>query len=163
MVDMQKRHWGEWEKVESHILMAGELGMTAGADGLRQHQRRIRGHAGRPEGTGKYAGGRLRERAQLLARPLPDWTADIERFRSNQEKIRAAGLLGVLYLPWCFHAVATGMGLEHLCYELYDDPDFVRECCRWVEERNREAIRRIVSVVRPDWCCSTAIARTRPG
>ena len=150
MVDMQRKHWGDWEKVESHIAMAAALGNAAVPVGFVNTNVGFAHMRDAAKGAGKYLGGLLRSRQQLDERPLPDWAADIERFRANQAKVRAAGLLGVLYLPWCFHTVATGMGLEHLCMALYDDFAFVRDCCAWVEERNRAAIRQVVAAVRPD-------------
>jgi uroporphyrinogen decarboxylase len=55
-----------------------------------------------------------------------------------------------MVLPWCFHSVATSMGLERFALACCDDPDFVRAALAWVEERNRKAIDRAVSRVRPD-------------
>lgn len=151
MVEMQKKHWGEWEKVESHIKMAEELGNAVVPTGFVNANVGFADMREAAKGNGRYAGGHLRSREQLAERKLPDWKADIARLKSNQQKIRDAGLLGALYLPWCFHTIATGMGLENLCYALYDDMDFVREAFTWVEDRNREAIKQIVSVVRPDF------------
>lgn len=151
MDDMLRRRWGDPGRIEPRIAMAGELGMAALPTGFVNTNVSFAEMREAPKGAGRYAGGRLRTREQLAGRALPDWTADIARFRDRQEKIRAAGLLGVLYLPWCFHAVATGMGLEHFAYALYDDFDFAAECCEWVEARNRAAIRQLVARVRPDF------------
>lgn len=57
---------------------------------------------------------------------------------------REHGLAAIAYVPWCFHAVATSMGLLNFAYKTVDDIDFLHEAMEFVERRNRLAIREVL-------------------
>jgi uroporphyrinogen decarboxylase len=147
---MQRSRYGDPSQVESSIRMAGDLGMAA--VGLRfvdlncsfSDYRRLR------DGSFRYGGGSLTSLSQLEQREVPDWSELIPELRDRREQLRKADLAGVLYLPWCFHTIATSMGLEDFSYKLYDDRGFLKTCMRWVQERARNAIRAIAPAVEPD-------------
>ena len=98
-----------------------------------------------------YAGGTLRDMAQLKDLPEPDWDDAIEKLRAQRCAAADAGIACWLVLRWCFHYLATSMGLEAFAYACYDEPDAVREAMRWHEQRNREAIERVVRAIEPDF------------
>ena len=148
--EMVRRRYGDPDKIEAHIRMAEDLGMAAlgiGGVPLNCHFGQTRTTA---DGTSRYAGGSLTSLEQLRERELPDWSPTIEELVEKLHQVNAAGLAGVLYQPWCFHTIATSMGLENLAYRLYDDFDFLKACMHWVEDRNRKAVRKVVSIVKPD-------------
>lgn len=106
----------------------------------------------RIEATGVYyGGGELREPSQFAERPEPDWAAQVEKLLPPREAARQAGRLCWATLPWCFHAVATSMGLEHFAVCCYDRPEFVHQAMQWVEARNARAIEEVIARVRPDF------------
>lgn len=98
-----------------------------------------------------YGGGALRERSQLASRGLADYDAQLAE--QSPWLIESAGLGRARWvvLPWCFHAVATSMGLEGFALACYDEPAFVREAMAWVEQRNRDAVDRFIAQVKPDF------------
>jgi hypothetical protein len=98
-----------------------------------------------------YGGGSLRTIAQLRELPEPDWANALARLSPLREECRQRGVACWLVLPWCFHSVATSMGLEHFAMACYDEPEVVHEAMAFVEARNAAAIERLVSVVRPDF------------
>lgn len=102
-------------------------------------------------GDARYsAEGLLRTRDQLEKRPLPDWTLQTQRMERAIRQVHDAGLAAIAYQPWCFHTIATSIGLETFAISVYDQPEFIQECLHWVEERTRRAIRDVLSQVRPD-------------
>lgn len=106
----------------------------------------------RREDTGVwYAGGLLTRREQLRAAPEPDWDAQRARIEPLRRRCREAGMACWLTLPWCFHAVASSMGLENFALACYDEIDFVREALAFVERRNAQAIEKVVAAVAPDF------------
>ncbi|MCD6521112.1 MAG: hypothetical protein J7M05_14440 [Anaerolineae bacterium] len=150
MPEFCRRHWGDYSLIENRIAMAKNLGMAAvRIDGVPTDVHFIdRRHV---EGSSAYyGGGLLTSREQLAQRPLPDWTAEIPKWKREIELVHKAGLACWMVLPWCFHAVATSMGLAQFALRCYDDPDFVQEAMAWVEERNRAAIDQVIAQVRPD-------------
>ena len=98
-----------------------------------------------------YGGGALRQLKQLTDRPEPDWTTQVEQLIPERQRCADAGRACWVVLPWCFHAVATSMGLEHFATQCYDRPDFVHEAMQWVERRNQIAIKQVIARVRPDF------------
>ena len=59
------------------------------------------------------------------------------------ERVSAAhenGLSAVAYLPWCYHAVSTSMGMLNFAIKTVDDVGFLHEALDFVEQRNRDAI-----------------------
>ena len=54
---------------------------------------------------------------------------------------RAEGMAVIAYVPWCFHAGATAIGLEQFALLCYDEPEYVHALFEWVEEGTRRAIR----------------------
>jgi len=107
-----------------------------------------------PEQTGGawYEGGALQDLSQLRDAPEPDYNAIREKLtHARRRRAADAGIACWAILPWCFHAVATSMGLENFAMTLYDEPDFIREAMAWVENRNRLGIERILADVQPDF------------
>lgn len=98
-----------------------------------------------------YGGGALRGSSQLHNRPEPDWDRQIEQMLPLRRRCADAGLACWAVLPWCFHSVATSMGLENLALAVYDEPEFVHEAMDWCERRNLTAVRRVLAEVRPDF------------
>ncbi len=147
---MLEKCYGDPAKIESKIKMAQELGMAAISICYLDLNCLFGEHQNTLTGESRYSGGSLRHREQLDEKPLPDWSPIIPELQRRQKLVSAAGIAGVLYLPWCFHAIATSMGLEHFSMTLYDDFDFLKTGMHWVEERNRQAIEQVVQLVRPD-------------
>lgn len=86
-------------------------------------------HRASPEQAGGawYEGGALQEPAQLRDAPEPDYDAIRDRLVDARRQAADAGIACWAVLSWCFHAVATSMGLENFAMTLYDDPNFVRQ------------------------------------
>jgi hypothetical protein len=147
---MVKKHYGDPQLIESRIQMAHELGMAALSLGSVNVDCIFRENQKVEDGSTRYAGGSLKSLDQLDQLKQPDWSKLIIELKEKRAKINQAGLAGVLYMPWCFHAINTSMGFEHLCYKLYEDRGFLKTCMSWLEERNREAIEEVVSAVKPD-------------
>lgn len=145
-----EKRFGDPARIESKIKMAQELGMAAISIGYLDLNCLFGEHQTTLEGESRYSGGSLRCREQLEEKSLPDWSLIIPELQRRQKLVANAGIAGVLYFPWCFHAIATSMGLEHLAITLYDDFDFLKTCMHWVEERNRNAIDQVVRLVQPD-------------
>ena len=103
------------------------------------------------DGTDHYSGGGLHSLAQLEEILMPAWEQAIPRLIARKEELHEEGLACWLVLSWCFHAIATGMGLENFALRCYDDPEFVHAAMEWVEQRNRSAIDTVVAQVRPDF------------
>ena len=147
---MQEKLYGDPANIESTIAMAHDLGMAALSVGYLDTNCHFGENHTTDDGDSRYAGGVLTSLSQLEERPLPTWDTVIPVIKEKVEKLLKADIASVLYLPWCFHTIATGMGLENFSYKLYDEPEFIKTCMRWVEERNRLAIDEVVSKVRPD-------------
>ncbi|MDA0745454.1 MAG: hypothetical protein O2954_02990 [bacterium] len=98
-----------------------------------------------------YDGGTLKNIRQLQERPEPDFEHQRTEIEPKRQQCARAGRACWLTLQWCFHALATGMGLEAFACACYDHPDFIREAMEWVEARNRTAIRELISHIRPDF------------
>jgi len=150
MRDFCARHWGDYARMENRVAMAEALGMAAvRVDGVPTdvhfiHRRELE------HSSAYYAGGFLTSRDQLRRRPLPDWSPLIQGWKRDVEVAHRAGLACWMVLPWCFHAVATSMGLGQFALRCYDEYEFVRDATAWVEERNRAAIEQVIAAVRPD-------------
>ena len=144
------RRYGDYGKVENRIKMAKDLGMaivSLGGVGTGV------GFAKNEEtsmGISRYAGGGLRRLKQLEERELPNWDENMEQWKHDQGLIKDSGFISWVILPWCFHAIATSMGLKNFVVRVYDDFDFVDRAFEWVEERNRVAIDAVIREVRPD-------------
>jgi uroporphyrinogen decarboxylase len=130
--------------------MATDLGMAALSIGYLDLNVGFGAHQLATTGESRYAGGSLRTRAQLEARPQPVWEIILNDLPRKKQLVQQAGMAAVLYLPWCFHSIATSMGLEFFSMQLYDNFEFIKTCIQWVENRNREAIKTIVHEVQPD-------------
>jgi len=150
--EMQRNKYGAPDKIENTIRMAKDLGMSAVniGGGIVDTNSYFGEIHSTEEGKERYSGGTLCSLDQLEQRPLPNWEQTLEDLCSNQKKVSEAGIAGIIYLPWCFHRIATGMGLENFCYKLIDDFNFLKTCMHWIEERNRKAIRAVISEVKPD-------------
>jgi len=145
------RRYGDCGKMENRVKMAKDLGMSAMVvSGIDTNVGFAQGSAA-SDGTGHYSGGSLTDLKQLEERKLPDWSDTIAKGKEEQRAVNEAGYISWLILPWCFHTVATSMGLENLAYRVYDDFDFVDRVFEWVEERNRIAIETAVAQIKPDF------------
>ena len=101
------------------------------------------------DGTSHYSGGSLRSISQLEEREMPNWDKTISKTLKKRKIYREEGIASWVILPWCFHAIATSMGLKDFCLRCYDDIDFIHGAFEWVEERNRKAIDIVVKEIRP--------------
>jgi uroporphyrinogen-III decarboxylase len=151
MWDFCQRHYGDYSKIESRIRMAESLGMAAVNLGGISTNTAFGSSEIASDGTGHYSGGKLTSREQLEEKEEPDWDAVLSRLKPEREKVRQAGYACWVTLPWCFHSVATSMGLENFALMLYDDFDFIDEAFEWVEQRNRQAIEKVISEIQPDF------------
>jgi len=155
MYDFCKRYYGDYAYIENRIAMAQDLGMDA-----------IRLDVATSIDTGVhfvprvstsdeyvwYGGGSLRSSSQIEERgEVPDWEEAIAKLQKERKLVGEAGLACWMVLPWCFHAVATSMGLENLALTLYDDYDFIDTAFGWVESRNRKAIDIAIGEIEPDF------------
>jgi len=95
------------------------------------------------DGTTHYVGGAFNDLAQLEDVP----PLEVDRLAAEFEPVVGAaheeGMAAILYLPWCFHSVATAMGLENFAYMTADDMGFLHTAFEFVEERNRLAVREL--------------------
>lgn len=81
---------------------------------------------------------------ELYARPEPDLDEAYETAVKTVHDAHEEGMAVIAYVPWCFHAANTALGLEHLAYLVYDDRDYLHELFEWVEEGTRRAIREVL-------------------
>jgi len=151
MWEFFKRRYGDYGKIENRIKMAEDLNMAAVLLGGVDMGLKFGEIEETSTGEKRYAGGNLKSLEQLEEMLLPDWSETIEKYTKDQQLIKKSGFVSWLILPWCFHLIATSMGLENFCYKLCDDYDFIDRAFEWVEERNRLAIKKIVKEVRPDF------------
>ena len=98
-----------------------------------------------------YGGGTLHSADQFADKLEPDWRSELDRLMPRRRAIARAERACWVVLPWCFHAVATSMGLESFALDCHDRPQFIDDAMNWVEARNRAAIERVVAVLRPDF------------
>jgi len=99
------------------------------------------GSAMASDGTTHYVGGGFYDLAQLEDAPALNTDQLAAEFEPTVKAAHEEGMAVILYLPWCFHAVATAMGLENFAYMTVDDMSFLHTAFEFVEERNRQAIR----------------------
>lgn len=134
------------------VAMADQLGHSALNIGYCGHgidfAKRLEG---RLESGVWYGGGNTFTREQLYACPLPDYDKMIRDITARRAEMARRDIACWLVIPWCFHSIATTMGLENFCMMLFDDVGLVKDALREVERRNGEAIRRVVAEVRPDF------------
>ncbi len=78
---------------------------------------------------------------ELYARPDPDLPQAVEKAQETIRVAREEGLAVIAYVPWCFHAACTALGLQHLALLAYDEPEYLHALFEWVEEGARRAIR----------------------
>ena len=101
-------------------------------------------HGGTSDGMQRYVPGGLQRLAQLEGIP----PLNVDEVGSSLEcKVKAAheaNLAVIYYLPWCFHATNTAMGLENLAYKTVDDINFLHTVFEFVESRNRQAIEEVL-------------------
>jgi hypothetical protein len=98
-----------------------------------------------------YSGGTLTPGTPARKWGRPNHRAALARAAKARAAGRTWGRAVWHTLPWCFHAVATAMGLEGFAYACYDAPDFVATAMARVEECNRKAILAIPRRDRPDF------------
>lgn len=108
-------------------------------------------HETASDGTTHYAGGSQITWEDLDRLARPDVGQIAEQYAANAEAIRAEGLLVHIFMLHCFHAAATGLGLERLSFMVYDDPELLREYMRRVEEFNRRVLEAVLATgIKPD-------------
>ena len=151
MDEFFRRHYGEYQEIESRIRMAYDLGMAAVNLGSVDTNASFRKDEVVSDGSSRYAGGFLVSLKQLEERKLPDWSKTVQQWERDQRLIKEAGLISWATLPWCFHTVATSMGLSNFAVKLYRDFEFIDAAFEWVEERSRKAIDEVIREVRPDF------------
>jgi len=81
---------------------------------------------------------------ELYARPDPDLGKMAEEAAEVVRVAKEEGMASIAYIVWSFHAASTALGLEHLSYLAYDEPEYLHELMEWVEEGNRRAIREVI-------------------
>lgn len=90
-----------------------------------------------------HAGG-LHSLSQLDEIPPVDVPDLLGRVTAEVQAVHAVGLTTIAYLPWCFHATNTAMGLQNFAYKTVDDIDFLHTVMEFVEQRNQQIIREIL-------------------
>jgi len=134
------------------LRLCDALGLAAWRIGSVSSGLDQRRHVDRDETTGVwYGGGELRDWQEITATPVPDYDAIVANLLPARERYRQAGLACWLVIPWCFHVIATNMGLEQFAMDCYDRPQFIADAMRWVEDRTALAIERVVCQVQPDF------------
>jgi uroporphyrinogen decarboxylase len=151
MENFFKRRYGDYGKVENRIRMAKDLGMAAVLLGSVDINASFARNEVASDGSSRYAGGSLKSLEQLESRKLPDWSETARRWKRDQKLINEEGLISWVVLPWCFHTVATSMGLKNFAIKLHEDFEFIDAAFEWVEERSRRAIDYLVKEVGPDF------------
>jgi len=146
-----RRRYGDPDRIENRIKMARDLDMAAVKLGTIDINADFTVRKVVSDGSNRYSGGLLRNIKQLKEREMPDWSGIVEKWKTEQQIIKDAGLLSWVTLPWCFHVIATSMGYSNFAVKLYRDFKFVDAAFEWVEERNRRAIDEVIREVRPDF------------
>jgi len=146
-----RRRYGDPNRIENWIKMAYDLDMAAVPLGSIDINMNFTVRKATSDGSNRYAGGTLTSIKQLEKLEMPDWSGIVVEWKVKQMKIREAGLLSWITLPWCFHKIATSMGHYNFAVKLYRDFEFVDAAFEWVEERNRKAIEEVIKEVRPDF------------
>lgn len=135
---------GPADTVAKEIALARRLGWQhlridgAGA-GLPRTYRKVGGGVERysPEGA-------LHSLDQLDEIPPLDIETLSQEVAHRVAAAHEQGLAAIAYLPWCFHAVATSMGLLNFALKSVDDIDFLHAAMEFVEERNRIALHKVM-------------------
>ena len=155
MHDFCRRYYGDYSHIESRIAMAKDLGMDAVRLDVAARIDTNVHFVTRTSTTDKYVwygGGSLRSLSQIEERgDVPNWDREIAQLQGERRLVAEAGLACWMVLPWCFHAIATSMGLERFALTLYDDFDFIDAAFEWVESRNRKAIDVAIKEIKPDF------------
>jgi uroporphyrinogen decarboxylase len=81
---------------------------------------------------------------ELLARPDPDLSRAAEEVAEVVRVAHDEGMLAIAYVLWCFHSASITLGLEHLAYLAYDEPEYLHAYFDWFDEFSRRAIREVV-------------------
>ena len=131
------------QNVHDQVDFARAMGweyLTTGAPG--RHPGSHQGTAS--DGTKHYIQHGKIPLEDLYARPDPDLDEALQNVREVVRVARSEEMTTIAYVPWCFHAGNTALGLEHLSYLVYDDPDYLHDLFEWVEEGTRRAIREVI-------------------
>jgi len=97
------------------------------------------------DGTSHYVQGGFHDLAQI-GEPGPIDCDEIgTRIEKRLEFAHSRGFALVAYMPWCFHSVATAMGLEAFAYKTVDDIDFLHTAMEYIEEGNREIVEKVLA------------------
>lgn len=145
------RRYGDYFQIKNRIQMAEDLNMAAVFLGGINTEVSFIKHERASDGRDHYSGGQLIKREQLKDKKMPDWDNILEKMRIDREIVKKSGHACWVTLPWCFHSIATSMGLENFALTLHDDFDFIDEAFEWVEQRNRDAIENIITKIQPDF------------
>ena len=150
MHEFFRRRYGDFNEVENRIAMSKDHEMATVLLGGVNTNLGFGKREPTAEGVSRYHGGNLTSLRQMEERELPDWEETISRWKHDQGLIRDSGRISWAILPWCFHSVATSMGLRAFSIRVHRDFDFVDRAFEMVEERNRLAIDQVIREVRPD-------------
>ena len=96
------------------------------------------------DGTLHYIQGALRNLDQIEATEDSEIAKWKERILRLTDQAHSEGIAVLVYLEWCFHAVATSLGLEGFAYKTEDDRAFLHTAMEIVETGNRRIIEEIV-------------------
>ena len=140
---MERMVPGSRESIEKTLVFAKRMGWEY----LRCFAHSVGLPVGREvasDGTSHYVEGGFHSLSQLDDVEPPDMERTWSAIEEHIRLARSEGMAVIVYLPWCFHAVATAMGLEAFAYKTLDDMDFLHTAFEFVEERNRKVIREII-------------------
>jgi len=151
MDEFLRRRYGDHQEMQNRIRMAYDLGMAAVNLGSIDINASFRKDEVVSDGPSRYAGGSLVSLKQLEEREMPDWSKAIQQWKQDDRLIKKSGIISWITLPWCFHTVATSMGLNNFALKLCKDFEFIDTAFEWVEERSRKAIDTVIREVRPDF------------
>ncbi len=76
-------------------------------------------------GEQRYAGGRIWTMDDVRGMQEPDIQKQLSQLKDNIEVTHDKSLASHIFIMNGFHSASTAMGLENLCYCLYDNPEVV--------------------------------------
>jgi len=93
------------------------------------------------EGHRRYAAGHLWTLDDVKAMREPDLAEAAKNLDASIAGARAQGLACHVFIMSSFHSASTTMGLENLCYTLYDHPEVLHAFMDRIEAYNRKVLR----------------------